>query len=164
MRQLSIATLCAVLFLLMSGGVTHEHALIQQSEAKLKHLEAADLTRAHSVFELARGYLSMGHPGMAVSAIEAATPVVREDPTVRDVYARALVALGRAGDALKVDRDLIRYCNSYNCESWLVTSAIRRATLMAALVARGVQDEQEDPEDGWVVYRQSGRVVGVATE
>ncbi len=164
MRQLSIATLCAVLFLLMSGGVEHEHALIVQSEAKLKHLEttAADLTSAHAVFELARGYLSMGHPGMAISAIEAARPVVREDPSVRDVYARALVAQGRAGDALKIDQELLRYCRTHECESWLVTSAVRRATLMAALVARGVQDEQEDPEDGWVVYRQSGRVVGVS--
>jgi hypothetical protein len=163
MRRLSIATLAALAFLLMSGGVEHERALIPPSEAALKSLEtrAADLTSAQAVFELARGYLSMGHPGMAISAIEGATPPVREVPAVRDVYARALVAQGRAGDALKIDRAHIRYCHSYSCESWLVTSAVRRATLMEALVARGVQDEQADPEDGWVVYRQSGRVVGV---
>ncbi len=163
MRRLSIATLFALAFLLMSGGVTHERALVAQSEAGLKHLEtqAADLTSAPAVFELARGYLSMGHPGMAISAIEAAPPTVREVPAVRDVYARALVVQGRASDALKVDQELIRYCNSYSCDSWLVTSAVRRATLMGALVARGVQDEQADPEDGWLVYRQSGRVVGV---
>jgi hypothetical protein len=163
MRRLSLATLAAFAFLLMSGGVEHERALLGPSGAAIKALEteAAEGTSAHAVLELARGYLTMGHPGMAISAIEGAAPPVREVPLVRDLYARALVAQGRASGALKVDRAQLRYCHTYSCESWLVASAVRRATLMEALVARGVQDEQADPEDGWVVYRQSGRVVGV---
>jgi hypothetical protein len=122
--------------------------------------------------DLAQAYLDAHQPGLAVVWIEAAPPTVRNDVRVRHVAARALVDQGRNDEALALEREVVAACSatasdtwsSTGCDSVLVASAIRRASILQALVSLGVEDAQAQPEASLIAYRNATREARVWVE
>jgi hypothetical protein len=122
--------------------------------------------------DLAQAYLDAHQPGLAVVWIEAAPPAVRNDVRVRHVAARALVDQGRNDEALALEREVVAACSatasdtwsSTGCDSVLVASAIRRASILQALVSLGVEDAQAQPEASLIAYRNATREARVWVE
>jgi hypothetical protein len=163
LRALSTVLLFGAFVLLLASGTQREKAVLAEGhEGAVQTLEASYYTHPSptSLRELAQGYLDAGAPGLALSAIESALPVIRTDPRVQHTYARALLDSGRAGDALAAEEGVLRNCDlssSAACDTWLIASATRRADILRELQKLGVDDALAHPESASVAYHAATR-------
>ncbi len=169
MRNTWLAVGIVVGALLVAGGVESERPVVRPALQSADELEALERSMVSALdvdaqARVAEGYLLSGQSGLAIATIESAPAIVQSAPRIQDIYARALAHQGRAADALLVEERLLAQCEHAACPPWIIASASRRATLLAGLVHRGVDDEREEPEHSWVVYKQSARVAHIGAE
>ncbi|MCL2447560.1 MAG: hypothetical protein FWD17_01295 [Polyangiaceae bacterium] len=164
--------------LLVTTGTEHEKSLVTVVKGTCEPLARLEARAAElpndpdATRQLAQAYLDAQQPGLALVLVESAAQAVRNDVGVRHVYARALVDEGRDGDALAVERGVLRACTgsgsdgSYagECDPVLVASAQRRATILEELVTLGVEDALAQPEVSLVAYKNATREARIAEE
>jgi hypothetical protein len=107
--------------------------------------------------------------GLALGAIEHAPALVRAEPGVEHVYARALLDQGRSVDALAAERRVLGHCVAEGrddgapaCSTWLIASATRRADILQELVQLGIEDANAHPEASRLAYHNATRQVSLA--
>src|SRR5262245_37562206 len=104
LRAASGVVLAAAASIWLASGTQREKPILNEAEAaKVGTLEAnlaSHPTDPSAVRGLAQAYLEARAPGLALSVIETSPTVVRREPTVQHLYARALLDQGRAVDAL----------------------------------------------------------------
>ena len=165
--------LAAVAALWLASGTQREKPVLAQDEGHNQAVRALEAKVASSptdpteVRELAQAYLDAASPGLALSVIEGAPPAVRREPLVDHLYARALINQGRAVDALAAEKRVLNHCaaamdGTIPCDMWLLASATRRADILTALVALGVEDANANPEVSAVAYHNATREARLA--
>lgn len=166
-RGFNVGVLGAIAALLLFG-TTHREERLVDSDAHTDHIVALEARAAASpedgalLADLARGYLDIRQPGMAVGAIERASPAVRALPMIEHLYGRALLQQGRSGAALEAERRVLATCaasssETASCAPWLVAAATRRAQILEQLVQAGIEDARAHPEGALLAYRSATR-------
>lgn len=126
-----------------------------------------------ATLELMQAYLDAHQPGLAVVLLAALVPETRDDLRVRHAYARALIDVGKNGEALTVERGVLAECDlkanaraapSAGWDGVLCASASRRADILQALLAFGVEDAQRQPEASFAAYQNATREAKIAVE
>ncbi len=153
-------------------GITeHERPLIERSAernrlVRLEHASAEARASRATLLELAEGYLDARQPGMAIATIERASPELRTVAEVEHLYARALVAAGRATEALMAERRALSACarapGTDACSASLQASSARRIALLETLQGFGVEDAPMNPKATQLAYVVATRPVAVA--
>jgi len=160
LRALNTVLLVAAFALLLASGTQREKPVLADGhEDAVRTLEASYAAKkdAASLRELAQGYLDAAAPGLAVSVIETAPPIVRKDVKVQHTLARALIDSGRASDALVTEEGVLQTCTIQGCDAWLLASATRRADILRELEKLGIDDAQAYPESASVAYHAATR-------
>ncbi|CAN5568113.1 hypothetical protein BH09MYX1_BH09MYX1_24400 [soil metagenome] len=162
LRAVNFVILAAVGALFLASGTQHEHAVISDGKTDtMRTLEADYGTKgdATALSALVQGYLDAQAPGLAISAVENASPALQSTPKVQHVYARALVEAGRTNEALAAEQRVLDACAATDgvCDSWLVASATRRSDIMRQMVSLGIEDAQAYPEASAIAYASATR-------
>ena len=175
-RAYGATVLAAAAVFWLMGGTQREKAVVTGAEpAGLRTLETAVVTAPGSVESrraLAQAYLDARQPGLAVAALEAGPPTLREDVRVRHILARALVDEGRSEEALHLEESVAASCGPLargeqapeGCDPVVLASALRRAGILRELVALGVEDAPAHPEAMLFAYENATREARVAVE
>jgi hypothetical protein len=150
-----------------SGTQREKPVLAAVPSADLPRLEADVAARPSDPLALrglAQAYLDARSPGLAMSLIEHAPSAVRQEPRVDHTYARALLDQGRAEEALATERRVLDACSASDgaCDTWLIASATRRASILHELVQLGVEDAQAHPEESAIAYQNATREARLA--
>ncbi len=152
---------------LASGTQREKPVLAVTPSADVQRLEgdvAARPSDPRALRSLAQAYLDARSPGLAMGLIEHAPQAVRFEPKVDHTYARALIDQGRAEEALVTERRVLDACGASDneCDTWLVASATRRASILRELVQLGVEDAQAHPEESAIAYQNATREARLA--
>lgn len=175
LKRWNIAVVVAVGLIWCVGATQREKPVVGEPYAsRAAQLEARlaeqpdDPTRLR---ELAQVYLDARAPGMALSLIEHAPELLRNEPTVEHTYARALLGQGRSTDALAVEQKLLAQCTGPTaappppaCTPHLIASATRYKNVLEQLVQLGVDDMTANPEAGNLAYINGTHQVGYSAE
>lgn len=168
-RGFNVGVLAAIAALLLFGTTEREERLVE-STAHGDHIAALEARAASAPHDaaalehLARGYLEIHQPGMAIGAIERASADVRALPMIDHLYGRALLQQGRSGAALEAETRVLAACGEASgdgdaCAPWLVAAAARRARILEQLVQRGIEDARAHPESALIAYQAATRHV-----
>ena len=181
LRVFGIAVASAFVILWATSGTQRERALLSGGVgAAADRVRACESTAAsrpddpEAARALAQAYLDASQSGLALGVLEAAPAAQRADARTQHLYARALLDQGRNDDALAVERRVVTSCMPVadrapasqaapGCDVLLLTSAVRRATILEELVALGVQDTRAQPEESFVAYQNATREARVTT-
>lgn len=167
----NIAVLMAMGAVWFCGTTQREKPVTNASHtgpvATLEMKVAASPNDPTALRELAQAYLDIRQPGMAIGAIERGAPVVRSEPVVEHLYARALLDQGRSADALAAERRVLAMCadpsvDVPSCSTWLLASATRRAEIIEQLVQLGIEDTNAQPEASSLAYHNATRQVSLS--
>ena len=171
----NVAVLVAIGAIWFAGSTQREKRVVGDSHtdrvALLEERVAASPNDPVRVRELAQAYLDARAPGMALNSIERAPAVVRAEPTVEHLYARALLDQGRSADALAAERRVLAICadpsanpgSVPSCSTYLIASATRRADILEQLVTLGVEDANAHPEASSLAYHNATRQVSFSS-
>ncbi len=163
--------LAALASLWLASGTQREKPILNEQQALRVHaLETQVAERPAdpiAVRNLAQAYLDVRVPGLALNVIESAPALVRTEPIIDHLYARALLEQGRAVDALAAEQRVLDACEPgmdgvSRCDTWLLASATRRADIMRQLVELGVEDANAHPEASAVAYHNATREARLA--
>jgi hypothetical protein len=158
--------LSALGVLWLASGTQREKPVLGLHGAEVSALET-DLAAAPNdptkIQALGQKYIDAKTPGLAVSLIESQPLVVKTEPSVEHLYARALLEQGRSADALVAEQNVLDRCaaGDSRCSSFLVASATRRADILRELGKLGVEDAQAYPEKSQLAYHNATRQVGL---
>lgn len=164
----NVAVLAAIGVIWLIGSPQREKRVVGDLHtgrvAELEDKVALTPGSAAQLRELGQAYLDARTPGMAIAVIERAPKVVRDDPSVEHLYARALLDQGRSADALAAERRVLDRCadpasETAACSTYLIASATRRADILAELVALGIEDANAHPEVSSLAYHNATRQV-----
>jgi hypothetical protein len=153
----------AVTGLWIASGTQREKPVLSAApSADVLRLEsdvAARPSDPSALRALAQAYLDARSPGLAMSLIEHAPAAVRRDARVDHTYGRAELDQGRAEEALATERRVLDACSAKgsDCDTWLIASATRRASILQELVQLGVEDAQAHPEESAIAYQNATR-------
>lgn len=174
-KSWNVAVLGAMGVLWFCGTTQREKPVVGDfsSEVRRRHVDSLEYRAATQpddprvLHELAKAYLDVEQPGLAVGSIERAAPALRDDPTIEHLYARALLEQGRSRDALAAERRVLSRCadpsiEAPNCTAWLVASATRRADIIEQLVELGIEDAKANPEASSLAYYNATRRVSLS--
>jgi Tetratricopeptide repeat len=178
---MSIRGACGVIFAaaIMTLGVSpgRERPVVHSASPAIERLETALASHpddSAARVELARAYLDAESPGLAYRTLQEAPATERDNLTLQHMEARVLIEQGKAKDALAIERHVISQCSdgvpapvasnglSTGCDVWLLASATRRAEILQALVADGVDDAVAEPEASLVAYHKATHEVRLA--
>lgn len=168
----NVAILVAIGAIWFAGSTQREKRVVGDTHtdrvALLEDQAAASPSDPVRVKELAQSYLDARAPGMALLTIERAPEVVRKQPAVEHLYARALLDQGRSADALAAERRVLSYCADPAlevpaCSTYLIASATRRAEILEQLVTLGVEDANAHPEASSLAYHNATRQVSFSS-
>jgi hypothetical protein len=159
----------------MSDMEKEQPVLGERSAEVVRATESSVATHPNDPSEtasLARQYVDVRQPGLAIALIEGAPTAVREDVRVAHAYARALVDEGHNSEALKVQGRVIATCRTIadgrkapvGCDPVLLASAMRRADILRELISLGIEDSRAHPEETLVAYQNATREARVALE
>lgn len=171
----SAAVMAGAAAMWLMSGTQRERPLVGTAGDSVTTLEARASARGgdpEGVRALAQAYLDAHQPGLALVLVEACPAAVRADVRVRHVRARALLDEGRNEEALAAEREVLGACGAIvdgrrapaGCDAVLFASAVRRAGILAELLALGVEDAQAHPEASLVAYQNATREARVAME
>jgi len=172
----NVAVLVAIGAIWFAGSTQREKRVVGDSHtdrvALLEERAAAAPDDPVRVRELAQAYLDARAPGVALATIERAPAVVRAEPTVEHLYARALLDQGRSADALAAERRVLAHCadpslevpSKDSCSTYLIASATRRAEILEQLVTLGVEDANAHPEASSLAYHNATRQVSFSSK
>jgi hypothetical protein len=181
LRAFGIAVASAFVILWATSGTQRERALLSDgvggAAARVRACEASAASHPddpESTRGLAQAYLDASQSGLALGVLEAAPAAQRADPRTQHLYARALLDQGRNDGALAAERSVVASCMPLadralasaaapGCDALLLASAVRRATILAELVAHGVEDTRAQPEESFVAYQNATREARVTT-
>jgi tetratricopeptide (TPR) repeat protein len=149
--------------------------------AELEDAFAADRDSPELARRLADHYLALRSPQLAVAALSAASPAVREDPSVLHRLAQSYEETGRMDDAVATARLAVARCAralgtsdasdltpapSYTCSERTYAALDMHATALAHLQRWGVTDVHRDPRarTAYALAVRSARIVSASAE
>jgi hypothetical protein len=164
----NVAVLLAIGAIWFCGTTQREKRVVPSNGDQVALLEqgvAASPDDAAKLRELAQAYLDARQPGMALAVVERSPAIVRTEPTVEHIYARALLDQGRSADALAAEKRVLTRCadpTAPSCPTHLIASATRRADILEQLVQLGVEDANAHPEASSLAYVNATRQVSLS--
>ena len=143
--------------------------VVQDLGPEVHRLEArvgSEPTDEQALVALGDHYLSAGAVGMAEAALQRAPRQLRAQPEVSDLRVRSLLALGRADVALRLQQNLLSYCDSGegHCSRNLSARGQRRLAYLQALESAGVQNPASQPESARRALRLASRTGSLQAE
>jgi hypothetical protein len=179
--------LLAVLGLVWAGVTLAEPAAAlprgasTQELAELEDAYAADRNDPLLAREIADRYLTLQQPELAIAAVRAATPEVREDPAVLHRLAQAYEETGQMGDAVAtahlaltrcaraigtVDSSEVTPVPTHGCDERTYAALDMHATALVHMARWGVTDVQNDPRSrsAYVLAVRNARILSARAE
>lgn len=145
--------------------------------AALEDSAARDRNDPASARALADRYLELEQPRLAIVALMAATPDVREDPAILHRLASAYEHTGRMRDALSVAQLALARCGralgsggsstpvpQHDCSEGTYASLDMHQQALAHMVTWGVEDVQNDPRAlrAYALATRNARILSAA--
>jgi hypothetical protein len=148
-----VAIALAAVLWLQSGSQKEKSLLAAERVGGVRNLEALyakDPQDGHTIRLLAEAYLDADQSGYAEALLARAPKSVLAAPSTRHLFARVLVAQGKASEAIAQEDFVLELCPASgatgSCPPELRSSAEKRRILLAEMVRRGIEDIAKSPE------------------